>query len=478
MTRLFNGFRSSLRGWRMLAALGLVLAAVTILDRRLLDAAPLYGVRPADATWVLSTGDFPKFWRDLEAGDVFTRVQENWPRPQGELERAVRLATGIRPSPTRWRIWLGERFTVAQSPDGIGYSVYPGILLRAVAYVAQPLGFGVDESGVGEYNDIFYAWRDRFLVFSRDRAYVQACVQRGVQTTLRSGAGGDLAFHWFGDHEGYLRVSTGSALPVDGRVKLALTDGAVPLSLTNAWPSPPAAALTVRTWDDLRTVGSVADAALEQFQPWLESKAALRQAVHHWNLQPLPSDWDSRSTQFSLALRGAEVSGFIPIPDLALVMREDAPVTGNHPLRPIFDGQLAVDYEWQGEPGVYFPWLGENLSPCLGRYGHDYIATLNEPAMAALAGTLTAGPTTAPNVDTTLRVSWAPAAAIARDVVLNAASRGLWPGSSGAEVQEKVTPILDAIGTLGTLRMDGTVLADGWIELDGMLFEPDSSFED
>jgi hypothetical protein len=471
LARIFSKLRSSI--WRYRAAIaGLaILGGFAILDHRILNSAPRYGVRPADAQWVLSTGDFPTFWRGLEQGDVFARIEEDWPRPQEDLELAVRLATGIRPTPVRWRLWLGERLTVAQSIDGLGCSVYPGLLLRTASHVAHLFGHRPDEAGIAEMNGIFYTWRDGFLVFSRDRSYVVACIENGDTSPLRSGADESIALHWTGPHEGYMRALRGPGVPVEGRLKIALNDGSRPLSVTNAWPDTPVASVTTRTAADLQTLGAAASNVLGAFRPWEKTKSAAREAFAHWGLQALPEGWDKSTAQFGLALHGADTTGFVPIPDLSLVMRADAPVTGDHPFRALFEDQLAIDYEWQGEPGAYYPWLGETLSPCLGRFGHDYVATLNEPTMASLVGALRSGPSDPPDVDLTVRVSWKPASDLAKQTISTFATRGLMPRMSAEEGQREITPMFDAIGELGTLWIDGKALGDGWTEFNGYLFD-------
>lgn len=473
-----SGLRFGTRGWHLLVSLLVVVAGLAALDQRMLNNAPYYGVRPADATWVMTTGDFPQFWQELEDGDVFARIENAWPRPQGDLELAVRFVTGIRPTPTRWRIWFGERLTLSQSPAGTGCSVYPGFLLRTLAHAAHWLGNRPDDSGIMKFNGMHYAWRDDFLVFSRSRPFVQACLATGVRTPLRSGSGSEVAVHWFGPHEGYIRLLHGPGLPVEGRIKLDLTDGAPPLSLTNAWPSPPpAAALTVRNWGDLLKVASVANDGLVWFEPWAQTMSSVQAAWLHYELQPLPENWDNGATQFSIALRGIDTNGYVPIPDLALVIREESPVAGEHPFRVLFARQLSVDYEWSGVPGVYVPWLGETLSPCLGQYDRDYIATLNEPAMAALVGALSAGPADPPDVDVTLRIAWKPAAEAAQNFVAQAAAQNLWPASYRDQNQPWISPMLEALGMLGNVRINGTVLPDGWLGIDGRLFDADSSYD-
>jgi len=470
--RTLSQVSSSLRGWRALLAAALLLALLVLLDRQILRSAPLYGIRPADAEWVLSSGDFPSYWQNLESGDVVARIGDDWPRPQGDLELAIRLATGIRPTPARWRLWLGERLTVARSPDGTGCCVYPGLLLRAAASVSPIFGLAPDAMGIAQWNGLHFTWIDGFLIVSPDHPYVEACRRRGDSGALRSGADPEIALHWTGPHEGFIRTRPGEGFPVEGRMKVSLSDGDPPLSVTNAWPTPPVTSIVTRRTDDLASLGAAADDAFGASDAWTDVKSAILETIGHWDLQPLSAEWDAGTEQVGLALHGIDTNEFFPVPDASFVMRQQSPITGDHPLRALFSGDLAVDYEWHGQPGVYVPWLGESLSPCLSGYGRDWIATLQEPTMASLVGAMRSGPTEPPDVDAALRISWNSASEILKSFVLNAKERGLVPGYGMEEARAKIAPKFDALGKLGTLQLDARALGDGWLDFDGRLFNP------
>jgi hypothetical protein len=344
-----------------------------------------------------------------------------------------------------------------------------------VSRLSQVFGRGPDTAGIAHVNDIYYTWINGFLVFSPDRPYVEACLRHGDSGALRSGADSTIAIHWAGPNEGYVRARPDEGVPVEGRMRVLVSDGDAPLSLTNAWPATPVASITARSAEDLASLGVVAGRALGAFDTWIEIQSAVREMINHWSFPPEPPDWDADVEQVSLALQGVDTNEFTPIPDLAFVMRQRSPISGNHPLRPLFAEDLAIDYEWQGQPGVYIPWLGETLSPCLSGCGRDWIATLNEPAMASLVCALLPGPTEPPDVDASLRISWDATSEILTSVVLHAAERELLPGIGGREVQSEYAPKLDALGKLGILQLNAQALEGGWLEFDGQLFRPDES---
>ncbi len=329
-----------------------------------------------------------------------------------------------------------------------------------------------------EWGTFYYSWRSGFLILSRDRPYVEACMMNTDATPLRSGNDAQIALQWTGPNEGYIRTLPGTGLPVEGRCRIPLSDGDTPLSLTNAWPAPPVFAVAARTPQDLETLGNVAERALRSTAPWKEIASTARELVKTWDLHAPPKDWDRGVEQVAVAVLGVDTAEFLPIPDTAFVMRQNGPTDGEHPLRPMFGDDLTIDYEWQGQPGTSVPWLGESVSPCLCGYGRDWILTTNEPRMASLAGALLPGPTEAPDVDVTARVEWDATAGAAKSMLLQLASRDLLPEYGLQDAEADLSPKLDALGKLGSFRLDGRVLEDGWLEFDGRLFDSGPSDEE
>lgn len=465
--RIWNG----LRGWRALLAFAIVAAMLVWMDQRTLAAAPLHGIRPQGSTWVLSTSNFPQFWRRLAQGDVFERMRKEWPRPQSAFELAIRLDTGIRPTPLRWRVWLGQRVTMAKSQDDIGLCVFPGILLRTVDWSARLLGHRPDADGIAVYGPYHYAWRDGFLIASRSREYVMNCLVNGDTGPLRSRSDGELAFQWTGSPEGYIRTLPGPGLRVEGQVHMRLSDGEGPLSLTNAWPQPPVFAITARTTDDLLTLAAMVEHAAASLPEWESHKQSLSIALSGWDVTQLSESWDSGFHHVALALLDVSVEDTLPIPDAAFVMRGGTTANAAHPLAPLAARHVSIPYEWDGQPGLYIPWLGEQFSPCLGRSGRDWIVTLNEPRMAALAGSLSAGPAETADVDVTLRMSWEKVGKTAQGIAGSIASNSLLPRMSGEEAQGALSPKIDALSHLGTLHINARAEGE-WVSFDGNLCDP------
>ncbi|MCC6487071.1 MAG: hypothetical protein IT364_06185 [Candidatus Hydrogenedentes bacterium] len=471
MPNIIRRIRNGLRGWRSLLAFVVLLVILVWLDQRTLAAAPVHGIRPQGAAWVLSTADFPGFWRRLAQGDVFQRMRKDWPRPQGAFELAMRLDTGVRPTPLRWRVWLGKRFTLAESQGEVGLCVFPGILLRTVDWSARIIGHQPDSDGIAIYGPYHYAWRDGFLIASRSRDYVMNCLVNGDAGPLRSGSDGELAFQWTGDHEGYMRTLPGPGLRVEGRVHMSLTDGEGPLSLTNAWPHSPVLSITARATDDLLSVAAVVQDAADSLPAWAAQEQLLSTALSRWDTSLLPENWDAGVHHAAFALLDVSVEDTLPIPDAALVLRGGAASGATHPLAPLASGHASIPYEWEGQPGLYIPWLGEQLSPCLGRSGRDWIVTLNEPSMAALAGSLSPGPAETADVDLAVRMSWEKAGKAAQGIARSIAYNSLLPRMNAEETRRALPPKIDALSRLGALHINARAEGE-WLSFDGNLCDP------
>ena len=125
--------RGVLRGWRALILAVVLIVAFVWLDGRVKRQASGVGFCPEDATWIAATDDFGAFWEGVGRTQAVERLRQDWPRPLAGWELAVRQATGIRPTPDRWRLWMGQPLLAAGSPDGKGLCVYPGLLLRGAS---------------------------------------------------------------------------------------------------------------------------------------------------------------------------------------------------------------------------------------------------------------------------------------------------------------------------------------------------------
>lgn len=455
------------RGWRLPLATLLALILLAAADEWFVESAPYHGYYPGNAYWAISSSQFPSNWRRIESSDVYGRLVEEWPRPQNEIELAIRLGAGVRPTPVRWRLWMGSRFVVAQSPEGIGVSTYPGFLLRVLDGLRSTvLGRGPD--GIAQWGAYYYSWRDGFLIVSRSREYVISSLGERGANQLRSRSDGNLTFQWFGENEGFMRLLPGDDMPVEGQVRISVADGTTPITLANAWPGNPVFAITVRTGEDVTQISRVLDAAASGLPIWDKLKRGGSVLWRSWNLGTLPANWDAPADQLSLALLNVDVQSDLPLPDLAFVMRGSGARVIQHPMLTLAGGRATVPYEWAGEPGVAVPLLGPALMPCFGQSGRDWIATVNESTMASLAGAMSAGPACPPDVDIAVRLSWERAGKIAESIVEKAGALELIPGVNVSDVQRDVGPKLRALSQLGEAALEGHARGN-WVHFSGYL---------
>ncbi len=115
-------------------------------------------------------------------------------------------------------------------------------------------------------------------------------------------------------------------------------------------------------------------------------------------------------------------------------------------------GTQPVPYEWNGQPGLVVPWLGEKMALCLGRDGPNWLAATQEPRMSALVGRLDAGrPVTA---DMSVEVNWRKAGACAEALIRQAAAAELISRMDLNDVETQLVPWARALGRLGRLRLE------------------------
>ena len=450
------------------------LACFGWLDARKRQEAPSQGYCPASARWVVLADDFSALWGATAKTDAVARLREEWPRPLDNLELAIRKATGIRPTPSRWRLWMGNRFLLAGAPEGTGICVYPGLLTRAADLVLRVVARSdAHGPGIRRFGDLHYAWKDGFLIASRSRDYVVACFE-GPSPDLGAPAEADeIRILWRGTREGEFRIRAGHDLPVEARIRTEAAPRSGPLTLPDAWPEPPVLSITASKWRDLQSLLAFVEEPFQENGAWRRAKHVAEVMWQRWDLSPLEPGWDETVDECSLAVTNIDWSETLSAPDLALVLRCEDPVAGAHPLGPLFGPCEPIPYEWHREPGVLAPLLGEEAAICLSRSGRDWVATSREPLMDALAGALNAEQET--NADLAIRLRWDVIGESADYLIKAMSEAELIPHRNRADVAVDLLPIARGLGRLGQAELDGK--ADGeWLAFEGILagpFEPE-----
>ncbi len=144
------------------------------MDDRCVDRAPHAGFCPPEATWRTYCADVPRFWRTLQHAPAGKITAHSIPRRLHEAALAIRLQTGIRPTPSRMRIWLGRQCLIGGQGPHWGGCTYPGLLLRtfskAHAFLAGPV---IASESIYRFRHCYYAWREGYLLFSPHLSYIQ-----------------------------------------------------------------------------------------------------------------------------------------------------------------------------------------------------------------------------------------------------------------------------------------------------------------
>lgn len=153
-----------LRRWTMLLlVVGLV--AAWMADRQLKRwPGPGY-VRAGEVQ--ITTGDWPGFWQGILSTPAGKDVAQALSRQVHGLERDVRLASGVRPTPSRWSLWLGDRIVVSCTGDTWLACLRPGLLYHGCRTALGLLGMLPSHpDGFDRYGETFAAEHEGFLLIS------------------------------------------------------------------------------------------------------------------------------------------------------------------------------------------------------------------------------------------------------------------------------------------------------------------------
>ncbi len=439
-----------------LAVLGVVNAA--------LKRAPVTGYCPDAAQWVLSTEDAGTLCSSFAGTRVGKGVTKAFGEFLGNFERDVRLRFGIRPTILRWRVWMGDYLVIASTPKGTGASVRPGVLLWTVERVHRLLKGAAAASGdISSYGSWYYGWHQGFLVFSTSRDYVEGALNgQGVK---HSGARDAVLFRSLGADGFNVTICGTPGIPISGSVRSSVQHGSFALTLPESWPNPPILSLSVRKPEELAGLAQVAKPWLEG--PRLQLLAAYFETVwNRWDVPGLGDGWDAGVSETSLALTDVDMASAFPMPVLSCVMRGGGAVAGKHPLEAIAGNSPSYPAEWNGELGLRIPWLGEDLTLCLGRSGRDWLATSREPAMAQLAAERRDGPDV--DADVALRIDWAKAGHVLSQLMPQLADWGFLPEMNQRDAERRFGPLFDFLSKLGEASVNGRYVRDRLV-FDGFL---------
>jgi hypothetical protein len=438
--------------WRGLV---LTLGVITVfawLDAKL-KATGREGYCPQDASLILAAEDLPRFWQGIRRSDTAAAIRKEAVCIIAPYQLAIRKATGIRSTSSRWRLWMGYRFLAARSETGEGLCVHPGLLIRAADALCRLLAGLEPGGGARSFGEFFYAWRDGFLIVSRSRAYVMASLAAPAPRLEPSHGLNELRLQWRGSPQALVRLCGEDGLPVAGFVHVEVSGRSAPLTLVDVWPEPPLLSITASKWADLRGVWTALETAVHD-SPHREYLTELARILwNRWQFAPLPAGWDKGINECALALAEVNTTEVTPIPELALVLQSQQPMRAPHPWLPLVSASEPIAYEWGDHPGWALPVLGEKIGLYLGRAGTRWLVATRE---TLLAGLVERPQATEPlDADVAITLNWAKAGHIAEALLLKAGELELFTGKDSRAVENDMAPFAQALGRLGTLRCSG-----------------------
>jgi hypothetical protein len=457
-----------LSGWKLFGLSVAVLAAGIWIDGRIKSNAPAQGYCPPAAEAILSSPDFGSFWIHALSTEQVQRIRADWRRAEAGIELSIRNLTGIRPTPSRWRLWMGHRFVAAASPEGYGVCTYPGLLLRAVSAVHGRIQSPIDASGVRPFGELFYAWRDGFVIVSNNAEYVRKSLEAeplAMEPGLPARA---IRFESRVEPIVAFEVLAADEFPMIGELPNAITDRSAPMTLWSAWESPPMAACSASTWGDIAQVLTIADDALTRSEHWQPIRKAGEELFTEWGLTAPPDTWpNERLDHCALVLEGFDTGSNVPYPELAFVVRSTLPAAGAHPLAQLVPAEYdSIPYQWNGNDGLLYPMAGAQWAPCLSHSGRDWLAASRERVMAELAPNL--GDGMPGGADLAIHIDWQQVSAALTRIVARNDQFELVPELSRDEVRARVAPIAQAVRHLGQTLILGKRTENGTV-LEGRL---------
>lgn len=453
----------------MLIVLG-VLFLFGLIDQGIKTPSVL-GYFPDDARWVASSRDFPAFWAGVNESDVRARLPEEAALPLYELGLRVRKWIGVRPTPGRWRLWLGSYFVASWSPDhGNGVSLRPGLLLRTGARL---LGYGSTASHPVSYRSgVYYGWRDGYLILSQRAEYVEAALAHNARF-LRAQALADdrLRLRSRARPQWSLSIAGEDGLPAQGWIERTFMTEGPPITLTHAWPPGPLMVISGRDAQD--TVDWVRNffdqlPAAEIINPGLRDIEA-----------KLPPEW-TEDHEFSLALTDIDLTQPLAVPVIALVQRMPAgavlpePASPSMPFAWPVPRQVDLNAAKPSRPahdmaaGWLHPVLGPEFTLSVAVAGDDRYFTSRESAMSQYVGRV--GPGVKLPVDLTLFVDWNRVLPVYESLLVRAADYELLPRSSPEDIENIYLPYTTFVRNLGRLYLEGAE-QDSRTLLNGFLAE-------
>jgi len=432
--------RSNLLRGALGVLLLLVVVVSLVVDDRL-KQWPGDGLSLSDGIRV-ETRDWPGFWAGILKTEAGSAVSKALSREIAALERDVRFATGIRPTPLRWSLWLGNRAVFSNRGAQSVLCVRPGLLLR----VCHALGLGPTDDAEKHAE---FAWQEGYLLAffgGRDAAPLTAAHPEDKDLTPDTGVS-----VYFPDSAGRLslHVSAAENIPIE----ITGSDGISPVGEVAPVPlSEVARHAIVDLFVDARGRAALDEISKSAAHLGLlpDTKISLAPRVPDALTMSLP--WDrivlERRVLFDVQADNGET-----ILHVGNSVCLNAQAWGRHPFETdtLYPPSARVPYDWEGVAGFYLPIRGNDYTfgcAIQGAWAHTANPPTYLPELLVDAGTQ---PDVPPSFR--LRVNWPNVATTF--ATWYRATYGNAPGTSEAFALERaLTTWGDALRALGETRLE------------------------
>ena len=440
--------KQAIRGWCALLCAGGLLFLLAYMDDRCVDRAPHAGFCPPEATWRTYCADAPRFWRTLQHAPAGQITVHSIPRRLHEAALAIRLQTGIRPTPSRMRIWLGRQCLIGGQGPHWGGCTYPGLLLRtfskAHAFLAGPV---IASESIYRFRHCYYAWREGYLLFSPHLSYIQQALAAPPVSKEAAGKH-EMVLTWTGPAAGTLHISP-ATLQVSGEIQCNAPLIRKPLSIAEGWSEDALCVVGVADW----TV--FLQGLILALQSSLVQQLGGEYALNVWRTWGLAWPDLGRSVEeIAIGLASVDMKNNLPEPVGALVMRAEKTATAEtHPFAPMLDSMDAIPYAWEAWEGRLAPFLGDAFTLCTAQREDRWLLTSRQSLMYDM---LMMPPAPTPSSETIfIRVNWAALSRLGKQGLSWAAKRELLSGYTVREAMDTWTPVLNWMAQWGQMVLRG-----------------------
>ncbi len=471
---VFQGYSSFVmkpfKGWRYLFAFVFLVLLSLLINEWVAVSAPAAGFVLPEAEVVILSADFGAFWRLAESTHTFALIRKEVPLPLKDWELRARLSVGMRPTPERWRLWLGRNLVYSVSPKGTTFSFYPGAFLRMLDWGRRVFVSDMNENGgFHVFGDYVYAWRNGFLLVSLSREALAEllkgeCLSRDIfadKDTIEIRSLIEPRFR--------IKVSAKNGFPIEGMVNVNMQRAGDGLVFSETFEKEAIVSISSSTPANLKVLGDTCEKLFCRNETMKELFASARFVYDRWGLGGLAQDWDAGILETSVTLFSVKTYGSFPVPELFGVFRYAKPVFGEHPLSGLVKPLFCVPVEWEDQPGLIAPLLGDEFAINLGRIDRYWCFSTNQKSMARYLGSFEKGEPI--DADLSVTVNYGRVVEPLRDVLNVWSEFEPFPKSSGREMVAEYEPWLSAIGNLGAFRLQGKITDEG-LFLKGFLSQP------